>query len=460
MDRDEAIKAATSIDGWLTEREAGALYDLAKEATGPIVEIGSWQGRSTAALALGSMAGAGHPVYAIDSFEGVPPADRPSASGLQPGWKSSTPELVRANLDRVGVNGLVKIIPKASQDAVDEIPGCAVLFVDGGHDYLTVSRDFRLYFPKLALGGMLMVHDCHESDLDVVRAFDEQIMRDPSRWRVHRRVDSAMIAERCVVERRKVMLAAPGKGFSWGAVSGISQSSLGAHEVTARNNSNGWDDFNALWAQALNAYEGGEITHFAMLHSDVEPSPGWLDVLIGELERLDAHMVSTAIPLKDIRGLTSCGLGDKDNPWGAFRRFTMWEIMELPETFGIEDTPHPDKVLLHNTGCWVCDLRKPLFFETDERGRLKCFFDFPTGVTRGPDHQWMNLRESEDWYFSRQLHALGARTFITRKIPLSHRGDAQFPNWRGWGTYMNGDDDTRAKWDKNAPAETTPERND
>ena len=127
------------VDGWLSRDEAATLHRLASKSLGPIVEIGSWQGRSTAALALGSMAGTQQPVFAIDSFVGVPPLDRPTAGGQRPGWTSSSPELLRSNLDRVGVNGLVQIIAKPAVEAAAEIPECSVLFVDGTHEYAGVK---------------------------------------------------------------------------------------------------------------------------------------------------------------------------------------------------------------------------------------------------------------------------------------------------------------------------------
>jgi hypothetical protein len=222
--------------------------------------------------------------------------------------------------------------------------------------------------------------------------------------------------------------------------------SLGAHEVTPRNSGNGFDDFNFVWADALNAFEHGEATHFAMLHADVTPDAGWLDVLLSELDRLDADLVSAIIPIKDRRGLTTCGVGDPCDRWNPFRRFTMREVMDMPETFGISDTPHPDKYLLHNTGCWACDLRKPLFFETDEGDCLKAFFNFPTRVFRGAKGVFEVGRESEDWFFSRKIHDLGAKTFATRKVRLLHRGAAEFPNSEPWGTWRNGDEGTREKW--------------
>lgn len=56
--------------------ESRCLYDLAsKVKEGVIVEIGSWKGRSTVALALGSMAGNGVPVYSVDPHAHTPDID-------------------------------------------------------------------------------------------------------------------------------------------------------------------------------------------------------------------------------------------------------------------------------------------------------------------------------------------------------------------------------------------------
>ena len=48
------------VPGWLTDEEGEALYDLAKrcEGRGVIVEIGSWKGKSTICLGIGSRAAA------------------------------------------------------------------------------------------------------------------------------------------------------------------------------------------------------------------------------------------------------------------------------------------------------------------------------------------------------------------------------------------------------------------
>ena len=74
-DLEEAEQALQQIkplfENWPSVRWNKCLYlfQFAKQATGPIVELGCYDGNGTLALALGSQAGNNVPVYAIDKFE-------------------------------------------------------------------------------------------------------------------------------------------------------------------------------------------------------------------------------------------------------------------------------------------------------------------------------------------------------------------------------------------------------
>lgn len=435
-----ALAAAGKIDGWLTPNEASTLFDLASEATGPVVEIGSWRGRSTAALALGSMAGNKQPVYAIDSF--LPVLTTQTGTISEP----SSQQLLRFNLDSAGVNGLVRIIPKTSHEAAAEIPSdIGLLFVDGAHDYQAVSRDLVIYLPKVRLGGFVVIHDCHEGEPGVVQSVDELISAHPELWRCRWRADSAVVFERCNSIRHKVMLGFPGSNLCYGAAKGLKLASLGLHDVEDEQSGLGWDDMNQLWVHALNRAAKGKITHFAMLHSDISPSPGWIDLLLDELDSRQADLISAVAALKNNDGNTSCGIGDCDNPWQPFRRFTMRELMQMPETFGITETPHPDRYLLHNSGCWVADLRNPLWRTCDEQGCLKATFSFPIRARLGANGEFVHERESEDWYFSRKIAELGVKTLATRRVSTVHFGQMGFRNDCAWGT-LEHDEATASKW--------------
>jgi predicted O-methyltransferase YrrM len=132
------------VPGWLTEEEGEALFDLARACTGrgAIVEIGSWKGKSTICLGLGSRAGAGVPIYAID-----PHADYRFGD-------------FKANIDRAGITELVRPIASLSQPAADGFTEpIELLFVDGSHEYDLVLEDFEKWVPKVVEGGWVAFHD-------------------------------------------------------------------------------------------------------------------------------------------------------------------------------------------------------------------------------------------------------------------------------------------------------------
>jgi len=247
-----------------------------------------------------------------------------------------------------------------------------------------------------------------------------------------------------------VFVAPPGPNFSFGTVRGLLALVSSKHKVELSASGNGFDDFDILWTQALNASEEGKITHFAMLHLDIVPDSEngeiWLDTLIDEMDRLGLDMCSAISPLKDFRGLTSSGIGDPNDSWSPYRRICVRELDSMPETFNAADLGYPDKPLLHNSGCWACDLRSTVFHQEAEDGTCGAYFAFPERVYRNPaTGRWMHARESEDWFFSRCLWRIGAKTAITQKVKLTHMGRAGYKNHGRWGE-MEHDDETAYKW--------------
>lgn len=196
--------------------------------------------------------------------------------------------------------------------------------------------------------------------------------------------------------------------------------------------------FNALWAHAMVRRRLANVTHFAMVHSDVVPEPYWLDKLHDEMQATGADVVSCVIPIKNKMGITSTGL---DTDYWRPRRLTMQEIYRLPQSFTAADVrilqddadEHPDSdydcPLLINTGCWLADLSKPwtegVCFETDDRitystsdnGQPVCQVDFAP----------------EDWNFSRYLAKQGAKVVATRKVKIEHMGLHGYHNFAPWG---------------------------
>ena len=132
------------IPGWLTDEEGEALYELARscQGKGVIVEIGSWKGKSTVCLGLGSRAGKSVPVYAID-----PHADYRFGD-------------FKTNVERAGITELVHPIASLSQAAAKGFDEpIELLFVDGSHEYDLVLEDFEQWVPKVVDGGWVAFHD-------------------------------------------------------------------------------------------------------------------------------------------------------------------------------------------------------------------------------------------------------------------------------------------------------------
>lgn len=203
--------------------------------------------------------------------------------------------------------------------------------------------------------------------------------------------------------------------------------------------------FNTLLAESLNRNEAGDFVEcMAMLHMDLSADDFWLDKLVEIMESRQVDFVSAIAAIKDERGLTSSGLGFVEYPWSPWRRFTMRQLATMPKTFDQADIGYPRMVLMHNTGCWLADLRKPLFHEQNADGELKAFFTINDRVVKR-DGKWRPEVEPEDWFFSRRLHELGAKTCVTREVVTHHYGTSDFRNIPDWGSRLE-DTDVIAEW--------------
>src|SRR3989338_3393717 len=144
-----------SLAGWLTKNEALFLFENAKKvaAKNAIVEIGSWKGRSTTCLCIGSQYGKNAKVYAIDPHVG-------SSEHQRQFGKVDTFEDFLKNIHSYGVAEVVEPIRDSSLNVAkvfDKQVG--FIFIDGAHEYEAVKNDFESWFPKLSNGGVVAFHD-------------------------------------------------------------------------------------------------------------------------------------------------------------------------------------------------------------------------------------------------------------------------------------------------------------
>ena len=183
--------------------------------------------------------------------------------------------------------------------------------------------------------------------------------------------------------------------------------------------------FNTLLAGALDLCDAGVITHFAMIHSDVEPSGFWLDELWAEMESSGVAVISSVISIKDDvpDPPTSTAIGCRWNRWKVRRCLRLSDRARLPETFGAADVcEDDDEVLLLNTGLWLADLRHP--FWSDWTG-----FNVAARITRDESGRRVAQQRTEDWEWSHDLAEAAVPVAATWRVPVVHRGPAGWPNY-------------------------------
>ena len=167
----ERIALAEAARGFMPLEEGLALHEAAHAApAGPIVEIGSYCGKS--AVYLGTAAEErGGVLVTVDHHRG--------SEENQPGWEYHDATLVdgsgrldtlphlRATLAAAGLEESVVAVVGRSR-AVSLLWGgpLAMLFIDGGHTEEAAQTDYECWAGKLMPGGVLAVHDVFPDPAD------------------------------------------------------------------------------------------------------------------------------------------------------------------------------------------------------------------------------------------------------------------------------------------------------
>ncbi|MCP3941816.1 MAG: class I SAM-dependent methyltransferase [Desulfobacteraceae bacterium] len=159
-------KILNTIKGFMDDAEAVRLFELAYQASkvGPVLEIGSYCGRSAAIIGTACQKNNGI-LYSIDHHRG--------SEEQQPGEEYFDPELFDERV--CGVNTLPffrETLKKTNlEDTVIPIVSTSIVvgkmwqtplsmvFVDGGHSFDAAYNDFLIWSPYLMTGGLLVIHD-------------------------------------------------------------------------------------------------------------------------------------------------------------------------------------------------------------------------------------------------------------------------------------------------------------
>lgn len=155
-----------SVKGFMDPDEGAALHDMALSVAecGPVMEIGSYCGKST--VYLGSACKARNALlFALDHHRG--------SEENQPGWEHHDTDLwdhganamdtmpfFRDTIRRAGLEDTVVALVTRSRLAARHwnIP-LSMLFIDGGHALEMAMIDYRGFSPHVMQGGILAIHD-------------------------------------------------------------------------------------------------------------------------------------------------------------------------------------------------------------------------------------------------------------------------------------------------------------
>ncbi|GAA3751884.1 class I SAM-dependent methyltransferase [Streptomyces tremellae] len=205
------LDAFEAAKGFMPRDEGLALYAAAVEAGAlglPLLEVGSYCGRSTLLLADAAR-GAGTVAVTVDHHRG--------SEEQQPGWEYHDPEVVdqelgvmdtlptfRRTLYRAGLEDAVVAVVGASPRAA-ALWGrpLGLVFVDGGHTDEHAVNDYEGWAPHLAEGGLLVIHDVFEDPADGGQA----------PYRVYRRALASGAFEETSVTRSLRVLRRIGQGI-------------------------------------------------------------------------------------------------------------------------------------------------------------------------------------------------------------------------------------------------------
>ena len=181
-----------AIKGQIRRNEAICLYELAQEASvgGVIVEIGSYCGLSTIALAKGSSRNRGIPVFAIDPHEIVDPGESVERGGWHYVRQDNVAFFKNALFSGMAEN--VRPIQLLSWEAVKGWnKPISLLWIDGNHEYEAVKRDFVEWSKFVIEGGYLAFHDSIDPGAGPCRVVQEALQEGT--FKILKRVEKVSV---------------------------------------------------------------------------------------------------------------------------------------------------------------------------------------------------------------------------------------------------------------------------
>jgi MMP 1-O-methyltransferase len=169
------LAVAKAAKGFMPEDEGDALHDAAADAAasglGPLMEIGTYCGKSAVYIGAAARDG-GTVLFTVDHHRG--------SEENQAGWEHHDASVVDPVLNRMDTlptfrhtiaaadleRHVIAIVGDSPTVAANWRTPLAFLFIDGGHGHDPAWADYRGWTPHLAPSGVLAIHDVFPDPAD------------------------------------------------------------------------------------------------------------------------------------------------------------------------------------------------------------------------------------------------------------------------------------------------------
>jgi len=172
----DLIPEAEAVEGFLSPAEMRflALLGAVPTASGEVLEIGSFKGRSTIILAKASALAGDRHINAVD------PMTAPSVTDPDLGGSDSSLDDFTLNVSGHGVAERVRLHRKLSSELAPEWTSpLRLLWIDGDHTYIGTRLDLECFQSHLADGAIVAFHDVLHEFEGGVRVFMENVLLSP-----------------------------------------------------------------------------------------------------------------------------------------------------------------------------------------------------------------------------------------------------------------------------------------
>lgn len=166
------INKIRKLKGFMPDHEGDALMKWSEKFSnlGPVMEIGTYCGKSTMYLSKGAYIN-NQNVFTIDHHLGSEEHQINEEYFDEEIYdytkkRVNTLPLLIKNINDLGGVNIIPIISDSVKVSKSWFTDLGMVFIDGGHSFESANNDFSSWESKILTGGSLVIHDIYENPLE------------------------------------------------------------------------------------------------------------------------------------------------------------------------------------------------------------------------------------------------------------------------------------------------------